>query len=101
MYCNWGKHAPADAVAMHAPSRFTDSCHRSTWLVENLATLKLIFTFAIVVSNRFSMRQLRSSLVADTGLGTRAKRHAESVTAYNVAPKQRLDLVDIKVRKKM
>ena len=47
------------------------------------------------------MRQLRSSLVADTGLGTRAKRHAESVTAYNVAPKQRLDLVDIKVRKKM
>ena len=55
------------------------------------------------------MRQLRSSLVSDTmssstgmldhsrGVSSRATRYSEPVTAYNVAPKQRLNLVDVKV----
>jgi len=52
------------------------------------------------------MRQLRSSLVSESmssstgildqtrGSSSRAIRHSEAVTAYNVAPKQRLILVD-------
>jgi len=54
------------------------------------------------------MRQLRSSLVSDTmssstgmmsssrGVSNRATKYSEPVTAYNVAPKQRLNLVDTK-----
>jgi len=58
------------------------------------------------------MRQLRSSLASDSfnastnnvdqgrGISSRAVRHAESITAYNTAPRQRLNLADIKVGSK-
>eukprot|EP00092_Neocalanus_flemingeri_P001028 GFUD01001097.1.p1 GENE.GFUD01001097.1~~GFUD01001097.1.p1 ORF type:complete len:570 (-),score=89.29 GFUD01001097.1:101-1810(-) len=61
----------------------------------------------MAVSSRLSMRHLRSSQASDSmtstssildqsrGTSSRAIRHSEAVTAYNVAPKQRLNLVDV------
>ena len=55
------------------------------------------------VTSAYSMRSLRSSLASSSlgasSLTSRAVRQTESVTAYTAVPKQKLNLVDLQVRK--
>ena len=48
------------------------------------------------MSSRFSMRELRSSLAADT-ISNQSAKNADTFTSYKAAPKQRLQLLEVQV----